>query len=127
LFEFLEASTVKSVRFTDFSYSFNDNNKNFNLSMNGEARGYASLALQADIFSESGNFTDLTFSNLTLDDRGNVQFSINAVIDPTLVSYKKLVEDIGVPPAEPPAIVEDESATSTDSTSSSQVATTTPN
>ena len=63
--------------------------------MTGEARGYAALALQSDIFNKSQYFKDSIFSNLKLNTKGDVIFSFRAVVDPSLVSYQREVERIG--------------------------------
>jgi hypothetical protein len=85
-FAFLEASTVKGVRFTNFEYTTNE--KGITVTMKGQASGYATVALQSDIFGKTKYFKDPTFSNLDLDAKGNVIFSFTAVVDPALVSYK---------------------------------------
>lgn len=90
LFEFLEISTPKTVRFSDFHYSVTK--EGLELSMKGEARGYAALALQADIFSKSQYFKDLIFSDLDLNNKGDVIFSFKAIVDPNLVSYQQVIE-----------------------------------
>ncbi|MFZ2484500.1 MAG: hypothetical protein WAX80_02315 [Minisyncoccia bacterium] len=86
LFEFLEVSTPRTVRFTEFRYSVS--NQGLELIMRGEARGYAALALQADILNKSQYFKNPIFSDLTLNDRGDVRFSFKAIVDPYLVSYR---------------------------------------
>jgi len=90
LFKFLEVSTPKTVRFTDFQYTVTD--KGIELSMRGEARGYATLALQADIFNKSQYFQDSIFSNLSLNEKGDVIFSFTTMLDPNLVSYSRGIE-----------------------------------
>ena len=90
LFEFLEISTSRTVRFNSFSYSTTD--RGLELDMKGEARGYAALAFQADIFNKSKYFKDPIFSNLNLNEKGSVTFSFKATVDPSLVLYKGRVE-----------------------------------
>ncbi|MBI2673952.1 MAG: hypothetical protein HYX23_01575 [Candidatus Zambryskibacteria bacterium] len=119
LFKFLEASTPKTVRFNEFNYA--KTSQGLELSAIGEARGYAALALQSDIFSKSQYFKNSIFSHLTLNDNGDVSFSLKTMVDPTLVSYQREVELIGVPLVAPA----ESTATSTNSTSSSQAATST--
>ncbi len=92
LFEFLEVSTPRTVRFSDFRYSMTE--QGLELSMRGEARGYAALALQADIFSKSQYFKDPIFSDLNLNERGDVGFSFKTTVDPSLVSYQREVEKL---------------------------------
>jgi hypothetical protein len=94
LFEFIESSTLKSVRFSSLEYSASTNAANgVTLSMKGQAHGYASVALQADIFNKSKYIKNPLFSDLTLDDKGNVTFAFKGGLDPNLVSFKKYLDD----------------------------------
>jgi hypothetical protein len=96
LFEFLEISAPRTVRFTDFRYTTTD--KDTVLTLKGEARGYAALALQADIFDKSQYFHNSIFSDLNLNTRGDVSFSLTASVDPNLVSYNRGIERTGTKP-----------------------------
>lgn len=114
LFKFLEVSTIKNVRFTGFNY--NMTGKGLELSMRGEARSYSALALQADLFDKSGLLKDVAFSDLTLDEKGNVIFSFKAAVDPGLLSYQKAMAGTHAVPT--PVKVTATSTVSTTSTSS---------
>ncbi|MBX4195668.1 hypothetical protein KW796_01775 [Candidatus Parcubacteria bacterium] len=92
LFTYLENSTLKTVRFNEFQYKATD--KGLELSMRGQARGYAAVALQSEIFNKSPYFKQPIFADLDLDDKGNVTFSFKAYVDPTLVSYKEEVDNL---------------------------------
>jgi len=62
--------------------------------MNGVAVGYRSIALQSDLFSTKDigkNFIEPVFSNLTLDDKGNVIFDLEFSVDPSFVDYKQML------------------------------------
>jgi hypothetical protein len=96
LFDFLEVSTPKTVRFNDFHYSKTP--QGLELSMKGEARGYVALAFQAAIFNKSQYFKNSIFSDLNLNTKGDVNFSVKTIVDQNLISYQKEVERIGVPP-----------------------------
>lgn len=85
LFAFLESSTPASVRFTSFDYSATE--EGLTLILNGEAKGYAALALQAQIFNSSRYLRNQIFSDLTLNDRGGVEFSFKALVNPELLVY----------------------------------------
>ncbi len=113
LFKFLELSTPKTARLNNFHYSMTG--QGLELSLDGEARGYAALALLADVFNKSQYFKDSIFSDLNLNERGDVSFSFKAMVEPNLVSYDREVERIGVPKVLPVGTV----ATSTASTSTS--------
>ena len=111
LFEFFEVSTPKTVRFKDFSYIKTP--QGLELKIIGEARGYAALALQADIFDKSQYFKNPIFSDLSLNEKGDVNFSFKAILDPTLVSYERKVERLGASPIVPTESTSTSTATST--------------
>lgn len=117
LFDFLAVSTPKTVRFSDFHYSKTP--QGLELLMKGEARGYAALAFQATIFNNSQYFKDSIFSDLSLNTKGDVNFSVKTIVDPNLISYQKEVERIGTSPILPTGFVATSTATSA-STSSLQ-------
>ena len=50
-FEFLESSSPRLVRFSDFRYAVGV--EGIEVTMRGESRGYEALALQSDIFNKS--------------------------------------------------------------------------
>lgn len=95
IFQALQDITMKTVRYTKFSYDLGtDKDAKVNIKMSGTAIGYSSVALQSDLFAtkEIGkNFIDPVFSNLTLDDKGNVLFDLEFSVDPNFVDYKRMV------------------------------------
>jgi nitrate reductase NapE component len=117
LFAFLETSTLKNVRFSDFSYSQSE--RGLELSMHGEARGYAALALQADIFSKSKYFKEVVFSDLNLDEKGDVIFSFKAIVDRDLLSYSREVEQLEIPTISPATDIPVATTTATTTTATS--------
>lgn len=90
LFEFLEKSTPKTTRLNFFQFSITESG--LLLSLKGEARGYAALALLADGFDKSKYFRNGTFSNLNLNEKGDVSFTFEGIIDPNLLSYSRSLE-----------------------------------
>ena len=93
IFNALEQLTMKSVRFTNFSYSLgegkNDADEKIDVKMSGIAIGYRSIALQSDLFAKNKNLIDPIFSNLTLDNSGNVIFDLEFSVNPSFVNYKQ--------------------------------------
>lgn len=87
LFTFIEDSTLKTVRYTQFRYSSSPSG--LKLSMQGEARGYSTLALQAQIFNSSKYMKDVVFGDLSLDEKGNVNFSLKANLDPSITAFNR--------------------------------------
>ncbi len=94
LFQVLSQTTLKNVRFTDFTYTAAEDK--INLTMKGQALNYETIALQAKAFTDSSLrnvFRSPIFSDLTLDSQGNVSFSFSTGIDPFLVDYYKLKKE----------------------------------
>ena len=90
IFQVLQKITMKTVRFTSFAYSFQEEpNAKVEVKMSGVAVGYRSIALQADLFTQNKNFIDPVFANLKLDDKGNVLFDLDFLVDPHFVDYKQ--------------------------------------
>ena len=90
VFSALEQITMKSVRFTKFSYDLRTkDNPVINIKMSGIAIGYRSVALQSDLFAKNKNLIDPIFSNLTLDNNGNVVFDLEFSVNPSFVNYKQ--------------------------------------
>ncbi len=89
IFKVLGDITMKTVRYTEFTYeSGNDQNADILVSMKGEAVGYRSIALQADLFTKEKRIVNPVFSNLTLDNNGNVIFDLRFSVSADLVNYK---------------------------------------
>lgn len=91
IFEILQRITMKTVRYTKFSYEVTDKGE-INVKMNGQALGYRYIALQADLFSKEKNLIDPVFSNLSLDDKSNVNFDLTFAVDPSLVDYEEKLQ-----------------------------------
>ncbi|MFN4181233.1 MAG: hypothetical protein ACK4FA_00850 [Candidatus Paceibacteria bacterium] len=88
IFEILQNTTMKTIRYTSFAYELRENGVVF-VKLTGEANGYRSIALQSDILSNNTNLLDPVFSNLALDARGNVLFDLSFGVNKSLVSYKE--------------------------------------
>jgi hypothetical protein len=86
---------VKNVRFDNIKYTKND--QDTELSISGEARGYAALAFQVDIFKKSPNFKNFNIYDLSLGDKGDVKFSFKTTVDDSLISYQRVVDQGGTP------------------------------
>jgi len=88
IFDTLEELTLKSVRFNEFTYSVNSKGI-IEITANGEALGYGSVALQSDIFGGNKYIKDEIFSGLSLNEKGQVIFDFSATIDPLLILYSE--------------------------------------
>mgnify|MGYP000856046212 FL=1 len=91
IFEILQEITMKTVRYTKFAYEVTDKGE-INVKMNGQALGYRYIALQADLFSKEKNLIEPVFSNLSLDDKSNVNFDLTFAVDPSLVDYEQKLQ-----------------------------------
>ena len=93
IFKALQDITLKTVRYTKFSYTFGDGiDSKIKINMIGTAVGYRSVALQSDLFPKNKNLIDPVFSNLVLDDKGNVVFNLDFSVDPIFVDYKQTLK-----------------------------------
>lgn len=93
IFKELQKITMKTVRFTDFSYSFAGGKENkIEVNMKGVGVGYRSIALQSDLFAKDKNFINPVFSGLALDDKGNVSFDLTFTVDPTFVDFDQTIK-----------------------------------
>lgn len=92
IFDALEQITMKSIRFTKFDYNLGTNEKAaISVKISGVAIGYRSIALQSDLFAKNKNLIDPFFSNLRLDNSGNVIFDLEFSVDPSFVNYKQML------------------------------------
>lgn len=87
IFEELSRLTIRSVRYTKFSYSIEKDTKVVTVSMSGQASDYNSIALQANAFNASKSVRNVVFSNLTLDDKGKPSFDLSFTVDSSFVKY----------------------------------------
>ncbi len=99
IFQALEDITMKTVRYTNFTYKLNNNEApKVLVKMVGEAVGYRSIALQSDLLTKNKYFIDPVFSNLILDEKGNVMFNLEFSVEPSFVDYKQMLKlESGVP------------------------------
>ncbi len=91
LFSELQAMTLKSVRYNDFSLAYAGPDKGLSLTMKGQAQSYASVAKQSDSFSQNRDFHSPIFSNLDLDTSGRIVFSVNSTLNARDFIYGPLV------------------------------------
>ncbi|MFA6006808.1 MAG: hypothetical protein WC764_03745 [Candidatus Paceibacterota bacterium] len=94
LYADLEIATYQTVRFTSFKYGLADDGK-IAVKMAGQARSYTDLnnyvpvALQSKKFAGIPNVKNVLFSDLNLDQTGNVVFNFSANLDPKFISYRE--------------------------------------
>ncbi len=89
MFTLLGDITIPSVQYTSFHQQATD--KGFLVTIEGVARDYRSIALQADEFNSTKGlaFQNVLFSNLEKDKNNNILFNLKFNVDPSLLSYEK--------------------------------------
>ncbi len=88
IFPRLQDNTLRTVRFSNFSYT-NGGNGKILISMSGEAQDYESMALQAQQFTKAelqNSFRSPIFSNFSKQ-KDVVVFTFSSGIDPYVVEY----------------------------------------
>lgn len=99
LFAVLEESTLQNVRFSSMDFSVDQTKGTASLMMKGQARSYGAVARQSDVFAKASGIKDPVFSELNLDQRGNVVFSFSASVDPSSLRYSALLNSRVVTPS----------------------------
>lgn len=95
VFDLLEELTLPAVRFERFDYrSAQGNRDGITLTLTGETRDYSTLALQSSLFGESEFIQDPLFSDLRLNQFGNVAFTFQATINPRLVLFRDNLDEL---------------------------------
>lgn len=98
IFDFIEQNTIASVRFTSFTYTRSNDSKveagTMLLSLQGEAAGFGSVALQSDVFGKAKEISNPIFGGLNLDDVGRVTFDVKANINPKSILYTKKFDTV---------------------------------
>lgn len=93
IFELIGKVTLPTVRYSDFSYEFNEEDPRLvDVIMTGEAKGYNYIALQADLLKKEKFIKNPIFSDFTLDQGGNVDFALTFSVDKSFVLYEAFLE-----------------------------------
>jgi hypothetical protein len=91
LFGALQDQTVKNIQFKDFGYTTEESGGTIAVVLHGQATSYNAIALQDGIFAQDKYIQDPVFSDMDLDEKGNVIFSFKANIDPQFVAQRNIV------------------------------------
>lgn len=123
LFDALGNDTLQNTYFESFDFKSGSTEKpDFTMTLKGKTATYASLALQAQVFSDSVDFSNEKFSDIGLDNEGNVSFSVRTIVNFDTVAYVKRLEGELLPPinvsTEEVQAIEVETGTTTASTTS---------
>lgn len=93
LFNFLSQETLVNVQFTSFDYELQPDGSG-QLTLDGVADSFSTIALQSDQFGASTALKDVVFSDIavgtpTAGGPSSIKFTVKANIDPSLLSYAK--------------------------------------
>lgn len=88
IFYFLSTITLERVQFDSMDYTLQTDGS-ASIVLTGSGDSFSSIALQSDQFGSSKVLRDVIFSGITVGDNGKVNFSVNATVDPQLISYTK--------------------------------------
>jgi hypothetical protein len=99
IFAALQATTLQTVQYKDFSYQFTTDAgtqaKMVQVTINGVAKNYAALALQSDAYAKAPLIQNPIFSNLTVEDKTqNVDFKLVFNVDPNALSYETFINNL---------------------------------
>jgi hypothetical protein len=89
IFAMLQASTVQDISFSALQLDASDR-QHIRLTMTGVAASVNSIALQAQVFSQSGLIQSPIFSNIGAEPNG-VNFNFSGLVNPTSISYESFV------------------------------------
>lgn len=100
IFQALQEHTLRSIEYKDFSYEAASESGDatakktpmVNIKLSGTARGYASIALQADEFAKSSIIKNPVFSGLSVDDKKKVTFNLTFQVSADNLSYQSFIE-----------------------------------
>ncbi len=114
IFQALEATTLRSIQYKDFSYTTkagdaSSKEPSLIVDIRGTAKNYSTIALQSDAFSTNSLIKNPVFSNLTIDEKTRtVNFKLTFSVSMADLSYQtfidSMVEDVtavDVTPASP--------------------------
>lgn len=84
--DLLGQQTLPAVRFTKFSYTFDDSGKPI-ISLSGEGDSYRSIAQQSELFAKQIYIRDHIFSNFILTPKARISFDLMFNVQPDLLNY----------------------------------------
>lgn len=86
VFRVIENVTLQSVKYDTFDYVFTEGRAE--ISMNGIARDYKTVAEQSQVLGRNQFANDHIFSNFSLNNQGNVQFNLDLTMGSDLVLFE---------------------------------------
>lgn len=93
LFDYLQNHTVRNIQYKDFAYKM-DEAGIIRLNIRGVAQSYNTIALQSQVFGGNKDMKNVSFSDMDLDDKGNVTFTFSADLDRSAIAHKALYPEL---------------------------------
>ena len=97
VFSMLQQSTVQDISFSTLTFDAT-NPQQITLTMQGIAGSVNSIALQAQVFSQSGIIQSPIFSNIDAEQDG-VHFDFTALVNPSAITYEGFVSGASASPS----------------------------
>jgi hypothetical protein len=99
IFGALQATTLQSVQYKNFTYNFTTdtgvNSKLVQVTITGVAKNYATLALQSDAYGRSPIIRNPVFSDLTVEDKTQrISFKLLFTVNPADLSYTTFISNL---------------------------------
>jgi hypothetical protein len=94
IFGFLSQQTYTKVQLTSFDYTFGGGKAQIRLA--GIADSFETVALQSDKLGANQALKDVIFSDIAIQDKGKVSFTVSATLDPNMVLYKTTITGVTV-------------------------------
>lgn len=90
LFYLFQSITIQNTSFS--SFVFDRSTKNITVRIGGEALSYGHASKQAQIFSETGFMSNISYTNLKLNEDGTVSINMNTEVDTNSISYLETIK-----------------------------------
>jgi hypothetical protein len=87
IFTLLQQTTLQTVSLNKLTFSDNIDGE-ISIEASGEGASFDSIVLQSDEYGRSGFMRDVLFAGLEPNERGNVDFTFEATLEPKLIFYK---------------------------------------
>lgn len=102
IFMALEQTTLHSIQYKSFTYEYAQDQTNLlptvKVTLTGVSKGYPTIALQSDAFTQNSLIKNPVFSGLTVDDKTNaVSFKLTFDVDPAALSYEAFINSLSKP------------------------------
>jgi hypothetical protein len=120
IFQALQATTLRSVQYTSFAYTFGTSEtadsgttaRTVTVTLEGTADAYSTLALQSDAFLGNTLIKNPVFSDLQVDDTTHkIKFKLQFSVDASALTYERFIASLSGAP-QPVAAQETQPTTS---------------